>query len=221
MSDGRMRIRAQVIAHCRRLAAQGLMPATSGNLSARVAGEPGLIAVTPTATPYDLLEPDDVALVADGGEVVDGRRAPTTELPLHLVLYARRPEVGAVVHTHSPAASVMAVMGWTLPPILTGLAGAVGGDVRVAAYARPGTHEVGAAAADALADRGACLLRHHGVVAIGRDLAAAATAAWLTENAAQVYLEARATGAQVPELDADEVEWLAAGWREQWEHVTA
>jgi L-ribulose-5-phosphate 4-epimerase len=217
MSDARMRTRAEVIAYCHRLQSDGLVPATAGNVSARVPGEPGLIAVTPTATPYDTLEPDDVALVTTAGEQVDGRRPPTTELPLHTVLYARRPEVGAVVHTHSPAASVMAVMGWSLPPILTGLAGAVGGDVPVAPYARPGTHELAAAAADALAGRGACLLRHHGVVAVGPDLASAATAASLTENAAQVYLEARATGAQVPELDADEVEWLAAGWRGQWE----
>lgn len=211
-----MRTRAEVIAYCRRLQTDGLMPATSGNLSARVDGEPDLIAVTPAATPYDVLEPDDVVLVTTSGEPIDGRRPPTTELPLHTVLYTRRPEVGAVVHTHSPAASVMAVMGWSLPPILTGVAAAVGGDVPVAPYARPGTHELAAAAADALADRGACLLRHHGVVTIGPDLAAAVTAATLTENAAQVYLEARATGAQVPELDADEVEWLAAGWREQW-----
>lgn len=212
-----MRARAEVIASCRRLQSEGLMPATAGNVSARVDGEPDVIAVTPTATPYDVLEPDDIALVTTSGEPVEGRRAPTTELPLHTVLYTRRPEVGAVVHTHSPAASVMAVMGWALPPILTGLAGAVGGDVPVVPYARPGTHELAGAAADALAQRGACLLRHHGVVAIGPDLAAAVTAAALTENAARVYLEARATGAQVPELDADEVEWLAAGWRGQWE----
>jgi L-ribulose-5-phosphate 4-epimerase len=217
MSDARRRTRAAVIACCRRLQAEGLVPATAGNVSARVEGEPGLIAVTPTAVPYDLLEPDDVALVTAAGELADGRRPPTSELPLHTVLYARRPEVGAVVHTHSPAASVMAVMGWALPPILTGLAGAVGGDVPVAPYARPGSHELAAAAADALADRGACLLRHHGVVAIGPDLATAFTAASLTENGARVYLEARATGAQVPELEPDEVEWLASGWRAQWE----
>jgi L-fuculose-phosphate aldolase len=216
MSDARARTCAELIAWCRRLQADGLVPATTGNLSTRVTGEPGLIAVTPTATAYDALEPDDIALVTTDGEVVGGRRDPTSELPLHTVLYTRRPEIGAVVHTHSPAASVMAVMGWSLPPILTGLVGATGGDVPVAAYGRPGTHDLAAAAADALADRGACLLRHHGVVAVGRDLAGACTAASLTENAAQVYLEARATGAQVPELDADEVEWLAAGWREQW-----
>lgn len=209
-----------MIAWCRRLLADGLLPATAGNVSARVAAEPGVIAVTPTATPYDALEPDDIPLVTASGELLDGARAPTTELPLHTVLYSRRPDIGAVVHTHSPAASVMAVMGWSLPPILTGLVGATGGEVPVAAYARPGTHELAAGAAEALADRGACLLRHHGVVAVGRDLASAATAASLTENAARVYLEARATGAQVPELDADEVEWLAAGWREQWEAET-
>jgi L-fuculose-phosphate aldolase len=216
MSDARERVRREVIACCGRLQAEGFVPATAGNISARVDGRDPLIAVTPTGTPYDALEPGDIALVTDRGELVDGRLRPTSELPLHTELYRRRPEVGAIVHTHSPAASVMAVMGWPPPPILTGLAGAVGGDVRVAPYARPGTPELAAAAAEALADRGACLLRHHGVVAVGPDLGSAFTAASLTENAAQVYLEARATGAQVPELEPDEVEWLAAGWRAGW-----
>jgi L-fuculose-phosphate aldolase len=217
MSEAGGRARAEVIACCRRLQAERLVPATAGNVSMRVDGEGGLIAVTPAAVPYDLLEPADIVLVTAAGEVVDGDRPPTSELPLHTGLYARRSEVGAVVHTHSPAASVMAVMGWALPPILTGLVGAAGGDVRVAPYARPGTSDLAAVAAEALEARGACLLRHHGVVSIGPDLASALSAASMTENAAQVYLEARATGAQVPELEADEVEWLAAGWLAAWE----
>jgi L-ribulose-5-phosphate 4-epimerase len=215
----RLRTRRQVIACCRRLQAEHLVPATAGNVSARVEGEPSLIAMTPSATAYDVLEPDDVALVTTAGEVVAGRRAPTSERPLHTLVYARRPEVGAIVHTHSAAASVMAVMGWTLPPILTGLVGAVGGDVRAAPYARPGTPELATLTAEALDDRGACFLRHHGLLAVGPDLAAALMAASLTENAARVYLDARATGAQVPELDPDEVEWIAAGWRETWPAV--
>ncbi len=216
MTEGRRRTREDVIACCRRLQAEHLVPATAGNVSARVQGEPGLIALTPSATPYETLEPDDIPLVDTAGEVVDGRRAPTSELPLHTLVYARRPEVGAIVHTHSPAASVMAVMGWTLPPILTGLVGAVGGDVRVAPYAQPGTPELADLTAEALTGRGACFLRHHGLLAVGPDLASAFTAASITESAARVYLDARATGAQVPELDSDAVEWIASGWRDQW-----
>jgi ribulose-5-phosphate 4-epimerase/fuculose-1-phosphate aldolase len=172
--------------------------------------------MTPTALAYDALEPEDVCIVTTAGERLDCRREPTSELPLHTLLYARRPELGAIIHTHSPAAMTMAVLGWRLPPILTGLVEAAGGDVRVAAYAPPGSAEMVDSAAEALADRGACFLAHHGLVAIGADLARAFRAASVTEETARVYLDARAQGAEVPELAADEVARIASAWREQW-----
>lgn len=102
--------------------------------------------------------------------------------------------------------------------ILTGLAKAVG-EVRTAPYVPPATAAALAdSTADALVQRGACFLRHHGLLAIGADLAAAFAAASVTERAANVYLNARAHGVDVPRLPADEVVRLAAGWREQW-HV--
>ncbi|HEY2789942.1 MAG TPA: class II aldolase/adducin family protein [Gaiellales bacterium] len=214
--DPRQRTRADVIACCRRLQAEHLVHATAGNVSARVPGEPGVIALTPTEYPYDALEPDDIPLVTTAGEMVAGRREPTSELPLHTLVYARRPEVGAIVHTHSPAATTMAVFGWTLPPILTGLVGAVGGGVRTAPYSRPGTAEMADLTTEALEDRGACFLRHHGLLAIGADLAHAFLAASITEGAARVYLDARAIDGDVPELPPAEVEWIARGWRSQW-----
>jgi L-fuculose-phosphate aldolase len=185
-------------------------------VSARVADEPGLIAMTPTGFPYDALEPDDIPLVTTAGRRVVGRREPTSELPLHTLVYARRPEVGAIVHTHSPAATTMAVFGWTLPPILTGLVEAAGGDVRTAPYSRPGTAEMAEFTAEALEDRGACFLRHHGLLAIGADLAHAFLAASITEGAARVYLDARAIDGDIPHLPPAEVEWIARRWREQW-----
>ncbi len=220
-SDARLRTRTEVIACCLRMQAEHLVSATAGNVSARVPGEPGLIAMTPTSHPYDALEPDDICLVRTDGEVVDARRAPTSELPLHTLVYARRPEVGAIVHTHSQAAMTMAVFGWTLPPILTGLVEAVGGDVRTAPYSRPGTAEMADLTAAALADRGACFLRHHGLLAVGADLAHAFLAAGLTESAARVYLDARAIDSDVPHLPARDVAWIAQRWRAQWPAVEA
>jgi ribulose-5-phosphate 4-epimerase/fuculose-1-phosphate aldolase len=172
--------------------------------------------MTPTSLIYDAIEPDDVCLVTTAGERIESRREPTSELPLHTLVYARRPEVGAIVHTHSPAATTLAVLGWTLPPIVTGLVAAVGGDVRVAPYSRPGTEEMADLTVDALAGRGACFLRHHGLLAVGADLARAFLAASLTEGAARVYLDARAQGGEVPELAPDDVAWLACAWHEQW-----
>ena len=110
----------------------------------------------------------------------------------------------------------MAVFGWTLPPILTGLVEAAGGDVRTAPYSRPGTAEMADLTADALRDRGACFMRHHGLLAIGADLAHAFLAASLTEAAARVYLDARSIGPDIPELAPGDVEWIARRWRAQW-----
>jgi L-ribulose-5-phosphate 4-epimerase len=216
MPDARERARRAVIAYAHRMQAERLVHATAGNVSTRVDGEPDVIAMTPTSLAYDTLEPDDICLITTAGERLESRREPTSELPLHTLLYARRPEVGAIVHTHSPAATTLAVLGRRLPPILTGLVEAAGGDVRVAPYCRPGTAELADLTAAALADRGACLLRHHGLLAVGADLAHAFAAAAVTEAAARVYLDARAQGADVPELAADDVAWIARAWRAQW-----
>jgi ribulose-5-phosphate 4-epimerase/fuculose-1-phosphate aldolase len=113
----------------------------------------------------------------------------------------------------------MAVLGRRLPPILTGLVEAVGGDVRAAPYSRPGTAEVADFTTDALTGRGACFMRHHGLLTVGADLARAFLAAAVTESAARVYLDARAEGAEVPELAPDDVAWLARGWQAQWPAV--
>jgi L-ribulose-5-phosphate 4-epimerase len=216
VADAREQARRDVIAYAHRMQAEHLVAATAGNVSTRVAHEPDVIAMTPTSLPYDTLEPEDICLVSTNGERLESRREPTSELPLHTLVYARRPEVGAIVHTHSRAAMTMAVLGWRLPPILTGLVEAAGGDVRVAPYSRPGTAEVADRATEALADRSACFLRHHGLLAVGADLAHAFQAASITEGAARVYLDARAQGVEVPELAPDEVAWIARFWRAQW-----
>jgi ribulose-5-phosphate 4-epimerase/fuculose-1-phosphate aldolase len=218
---GRDRTRHAVIGYAHRMQAEQLVSATAGNLSARVGDEPGAIAMTPTGLAYDALELDDICIVTTAGELVQGRREPTSELPLHTLLYSRRPEIGAIVHTHSPAAMTLAVLGWSLPPILTGLVEATGGDVRLAPYARPGSAGLADLAADALADRGACLLRHHGLLAIGADLGRAFRAASVTEVSARVYLDARAQHAGVPELAPAEVAAIVPAWRSQWAQAIA
>ena len=215
MSAARDHARQPVIAHARRLQSEGLVHATAGNLSVRIAGEPGMFALTPTGVAYEDLEPGDVCVIGPGGERLDGP-APSSELPLHARIYALRPEVGAVIHTHSPSAMTLAVLGWRLPAILTGLVEATGGEVRVAPYARPGTEALALAADQALRDRGACLLAHHGVIAIGADLGRAFRAASVTEATARVYLDARTHASAVPALPEPEVAAIAGGWRAQW-----
>ena len=214
-AKGRRRARAAIIEFGLRMQDERLAYWTSGNLSVRVAGDPDQIALSPTDVPYDSIDFDDVPVVRLDGTIVDGNRAPTSELPLHTILYQRRPEIGAVVHTHSPAAMAMAALDWTLPAFLTGLVMATGGAVACAPYARPGSPELADAVESALAGRGACFLRHHGLLALGATLPRAFQAATVTEGAADAYLRARAVGG-VADLPPQEVHWIAEAWRAQW-----
>ena len=214
-AKARRRARAAIIEFGLRMQDERLAYWTSGNLSVRVAGDPDQIALSPTDVPYDSIDVDDVPVVRLDGTVVDGRRGPTSELPLHTILYQRRPEIGAVVHTHSPAAMAMASLDWTLPAFLTGLVMATGGAVACAPYARPGSPELADAVESALAGRGACFLRHHGLLALGATLPRAFQAATVTEGAADAYLRARAVGG-VADLPPQEAHWIAEAWRAQW-----
>lgn len=205
--------RALVLAFCRRLLAEHLVSYTAGNISVRVANEPGLVAVTPASTAYDTMEPGDIVIVDLDGRVVEGRRRPTSELPLHTLAYVDRPDVGGIVHTHSRAAMAVAALGIDIPPILHGLVSACGGGIVTAPYARGGTDEVARFTRAPLRDRSACLLRNHGVLAIGPTVEHAYNAASTVEGVADAFLRALAFG-PVPELAADEVERIR---REQWE----
>ena len=143
------------------MAAGGLVVGTQGNASAR-AGE--LVAISPSDLPYDTLRTEDVCLVTSGGELVEGPR-PSVELPMHLAVLAARPDVGAVVHTHSPRATAR-------PP------------VPVAEPAPSGTPELGAAVLAAAGDGDAVVIQGHGPVCFGADLAAALARAFEIESLA-------------------------------------
>jgi L-fuculose-phosphate aldolase len=143
------------------MAAGGLVRGTEGNASAR-AGE--LIAVSPTSLPYDTMRPEDVCLVTPDGELVEGQQ-PSVELPMHLAVLRARPEVGAVVHTHSPLATAR-------PP------------VPVAEAAPSGTAELGAAVLAAAGASNAVVIRGHGPVCFGASLADALERAFELERLA-------------------------------------
>ncbi len=188
--------REQVLEYARRMAALSLVVGTSGNVSLRLPPEAGrpLLAITPSGRRYESLTAADIVVVAFDGEVIDGSLTPSVETPLHIAVYRARPDVGAVVHTHSVHASAMAVAGQAIPPVLEDQVAGLGGPIELAPRAPSGTPEQVNGALDALGDRSAVLLANHGVVATGRTLEDALTAAELTEKTARIYLLARATG---------------------------
>jgi L-fuculose-phosphate aldolase len=184
------RERERVAAAARRVAADGHVTGTAGNVSARV-GE--LVAVTPTGARLEAIGPEDVAVVDLDGEQLDGELAPTSELGLHLGVY-RRYDAGAVVHTHAPFATAVACVLDELPVVHYQML-ALGGAVRVAPYATFGTPELAELTLEALDGRGAALMANHGAIAYGADLDHAMQQAELLEWACQLYWRAAAIGA--------------------------
>jgi len=212
LPSSRAEARELVILFARRLLDEHLVSYTAGNISTRIAGEPDLVAVTPGSTAYDTMRPSDIVIVRLDGTIVEGDLRPTAELPLHTLAYLDRPDVMGIVHTHSRAAMAMAAMGMDLPPILHGLVSACGGGIITAPYARGATPEMATLTAEPLRHRSACLLRNHGVLAIGPTVEHAYNAASTVEGVADAYLRALAFG-PVPEVPAEDVERIR---RDQW-----
>ena len=183
------RERERVAEAARRLASDGRVTGTAGNVSLR-AGD--LVAVTPTGARLDAIAPDEVAVVDLDGERVDGDLVPTSELGLHLGVY-RRYAAGAVVHTHAPFATAVACVVDELPVVHYQML-ALGGAVRVARYATFGTPELAEATLEALESRSVALMANHGAIAYGPDLDAAMQQSELLEWACQLYWRATSIG---------------------------
>jgi L-fuculose-phosphate aldolase len=181
--------RKRVAAAARRLAREGLLIGTAGNVSAR-AGE--LIAVTPTGAALATLRAQQVALVSLDGEHVDGELMATSELELHLGVYGRY-DAGAVVHTHPPIATALSCVLDELPVVHYQML-LLGGSIRVARYATFGTPELAQHTLDALEGRSAALMASHGAIAVGPDPEAALEQSLLLEWACGVYWRAAAIG---------------------------
>ena len=182
--------RQHVAEAARRLAAQGLVLGTAGNISER-AGD-GPVAITPTGASLEDLTAEQVCVIDYDGELLEGELEPTSELALHLGVY-RRYDAGAVVHTHSPMATALACSLDEVPVVHYHML-ALGGSVRVAPYATFGTPELAEATLDALEGRSAALMANHGAIVYASDVAAAVESALLLEWACGVYWHARAIG---------------------------
>lgn len=176
---------------------QGLFSGTSGNMSCYLP-QSSLMLITPTSVRYEQMQPHQVVAMELDGTVVDGTCPPSSEWQLHAVLYQHRPDLGAVFHTHSPYATAFAVNRQTIPAVLIEAHAFLGGDVRCAPYATPGSREVGLNALPALEGRGGCTLANHGVLAVGRDLAQAFLRAEYVEDLAKIYTFAAQIGTPVP-----------------------
>ncbi len=206
-------MRDEIAACVRRLAAAGLNRGASGNVSVRV-GEAMLI--TPSAVPAEALEAGQIALMPLSGEGGwDGPLKPSSEWRLHRDLYRARPELNAVVHTHAPYCTVLAVARRPIPPAHYMIAAFGGPEIRLAPYARYGSAALSEAAVQAMQGRLGCLLANHGMVTAAATLA---RAEWLAlemeELARQVVLSAPLGGpVLLTEAEIAEAAEAFAGYR--------
>jgi len=186
-------IKQQIVHMAQKCFAEGLFAEYSGNISV-FDPDTGIMAITPTSLPYKNMGADDIVCITLDGKRVSGERQPSSEWPMHAVVYREYPDIRAQIHTHSVYASSFSVNNMGIPVILTEMVPLLGGDVKVAEFALPGTNEVGDSAVFALKDRYACLLANHGVLAVGVSLEQAHMRAVCIENAARVYSAALTNG---------------------------
>lgn len=196
-------VQQQMIRIGKELVVRGLITGTSGNISVRCE-EKGFFYITPSGMPFEGLEPGDIVKVNyETGERIGSRR-PSIEVGLHGAILRKRPEVNAVIHTHSLYATAVASTRKPIPVIIDIMSLALLGAVPVADYARPGTPELAKNVAEALGDRTAVLLANHGVVAVGTTLDEALFRCETVERAALTWLMASLIGGATP-LDEETV----------------
>jgi L-fuculose-phosphate aldolase len=202
--------REAIVATCQELSRAGLVVGTAGNVSVRSSD---LVAVSPSGLRYAELTPELVGVHRLDGTAVEAPLRPTSELPLHLAIYAARPEVGAIVHTHSPAATALSTLVDEIPSVHYYVA-MFGGPVIVAPYATYGTEELARNVVEALRDRTGCLMGNHGAVTVGPDLMSAHDKSGYLEWLCDVYLRASSAGSPrlLPSAEIEAVGAKMAGY---------
>ncbi len=198
---GSLKKRQSIIDACLEMNARGINQGTSGNISLRQGD--GLL-ITPTSMPYDAMSPGDIVEMRLDGSVVGAGR-PSSEWRFHLDILRERPDVDAVVHAHPNYCTTLAIMERSIPPIHYMIAAAGGDSIRCAPYATFGTAELSANAVEALKGRKACLLAHHGMIAVGASLASAMWLAVEVETLARQYVNCLQIGVP-PLLSPQEIE---------------
>ena len=213
-------IRTEIVRVAKLLRLRGLAVGTSGNVGARL--DDGRIAITPSTMDYDEMTPEDIVIVEADGSPSEGRHRPSSELALHVAVFAARPDVQAIVHTHSPFAAAYSAARRPVPAahyVLALLVGQGRDALNVARYATFGTEALARNAVEALGDDNAVLLANHGAIAVAASLRSALGRAERVEELATIAWRAEQLGGAVL-LDAAELD-RARGQMERFPRQTS
>jgi L-fuculose-phosphate aldolase len=211
MKKDEIELRKAIIAKCRWMNANGLNQGTSGNISARFKDR---MLITPSATPYDAMEPEMIASMPLEGDYGSwsGPLKPSVEWRFHLDIMRARPDAGAIVHTHATYSTILAIAGREIPACHYMIAAFGGPTVRCATYATYGTKELSENAVAALDGRNGCLLANHGMIAVGSGLDRAMWLAHELEALAKQYYHSLLIGGPVI-LSDDEIARVAENFK--------
>ncbi|MDO5036671.1 MAG: class II aldolase/adducin family protein [Tissierellia bacterium] len=195
-----------LLAHGRILEEEGLTFNAGGNLSLRLPGQ-GAFLITPSGMDYQSLREEDLVTLSLEGEVLEGDRKPSSEWQLHQKIYQDRPDIQALIHSHSPYIGVVSILGDPMPPVSYLLATAGVGEIPLAPYETYGTQALAHLAVQALGKVSrAVILANHGLVAGGQDLKGALELTRNLEFNAQLYIRGLATGKSLSYIPQDKIQ---------------
>ena len=181
---------------------------TGGNVSA-LDKESGLVAIKPSGIRYEALRPEHMVIVDLDGRVVEGELKPSSDTASHLFIYRHRPDVGGIVHTHSPYATAFVAVNRPIPVVLTAMADEFGGPIPCGGFALIGGEEIGKIVVESIGSSPAVLLKNHGVFTIGRTAEKAVQAAVMVEDVARTVWLALQIGQpeEIPQEDVDKLHY--------------
>lgn len=186
-----------------------LVTLSGGNISVRMPD--GNFLVTPSGMIYENMVADDVVLIDRDCNVVEGCRKPSSDSSALIYMFEQMPQINAIIHTHQPYATAAGLITDVIPAFLVTLIDANRAAVNVAPFTPSSDIGMGKLAVEYAGDALAVVLKHHGVMAYGKDLEEALFSAVYLEEAAQTYMLARAVG-EIPALDPEDIAKEAAGW---------
>jgi glutamate-1-semialdehyde 2,1-aminomutase len=182
---------------------------SGGNISLRVPGEK-IVAITPSGRSYFSLNLSDICVIDFDRNAIEGSLSPSIEAGMHIGVYKNRPDVNAVVHTHQPFASVLAIINKPIPALFDEITVEIGHVVDIIPYAFSGSSKLVDNVVGKLDNACHCyLIQNHGAFCLGADMQRAMKNAELLENVAQIYYHALATGAQIQKLPSSAIDYFA------------
>ena len=196
----------QILQACEDIQESRLVFGTWGNVSMLLEG--GDILITPSGIPYDELREEDLVICDGDGKVVSGKQQPSSELKMHVAIYNIRPDVKAIVHTHSLYASIASSAFEQVPLLTEDAAMVLGGKIRVTNYKFSGTQGLADEVAKCLDGVNATIMANHGQVGVGPTLEDAIFAAVMCEKSCELYTKALSVSQKPRSLEDEEISKL-------------